>query len=343
MNTFELRLQEIQTIAGGGEIVGDSEFICRGVASLKAAKENELSFVKNERYIGEALDSRAGALIVPAKIAESHANQLIVDEPFLAFGHVLQQVAREKRRQQTGIHPTAVISNDVELGDDITIGAGVFIRENVQIGDRVVIYSNVTIGQRSVIGSDSILHPGVIVMEDVTLGSRVIVHGGTVLGVEGYGYIQHEGKHVKIPQVGSVIIGDDVEIGALTTIARAALDATIIARGTKIGDLVHVGHNCVVGEDVLLFPTVAISGSVHIGNKAIFAGRSGASDNLKIGDGAIMGATSVAFKDVAPGAVMWGDPARTKVQQMRIQTVLTGLPEMRKELRTIRKDLDRMK
>ena len=186
---------------------------------------------------------------------------------------------------------------------------------------------------------DCVLHPNVVIMEDVTLGDRVIIHGGTVIGADGFGYLQHKGEHIKIPQVGDINIGDDVEIGSLTTIDRAAIDTTNIGRGTKIGDLVHIGHNCDVGEDVLLLPTVAVSGSVRIGNRAVLAGRAGTSDNITIGEGAVLGGTCVAFKDVKPGAVMWGNPARDMKLQMRIEATVNHLPAMRKELSKIRKKL----
>jgi UDP-3-O-[3-hydroxymyristoyl] glucosamine N-acyltransferase len=339
MSKLQMTLEEIRALIGGGEIVGDPGFYCSSVASLDHAGPDQLSFVRDQRYFEVASRSQAGALLVPEQVKGMAAQQLVVEQPFVMFGIILQHIAREKRRQPGGIHPLAAVSESARLGHNVTIGAGAVISEKVQVGDRTVIYPNVYIGQRSLVGADCVLHPNVVIMEDVTLGERVIIHGGSIIGADGYGYLQQEGKHIKIPQVGAIEIGDDVEIGSLTTIDRAAIDKTAIGRGTKIGDLVHVGHNCQVGEDVLLLPTVAVSGSVSIGNRAVLAGRAGTSDNISIGEGAVLGGTCVAFKDVKPGAVMWGSPARDKTLQMRIEACLSSLPEMKRELRKLRKKL----
>jgi len=340
MSTLRLTLGEVRDLLGGGEIVGDAGFFCQSVASLGRAGQNQLSFVKDLSRMEEASASQAGAFLVPEALSGLHAHQLVVNQPFMAFGIILRHIAGEKRRQAGGVHPTAVVAEGAKLGTDVTIGAGAVIREETRIGDRAVIYANVYIGQRSVVGGDSVLHPNVVIMEDVTLGERVVVHGGTVIGTDGYGYIQNDGQHIKIPQVGAIDIGDDVEIGALATIDRATLDTTVIGRGTKIGDLVHVGHNCEVGEDVLLLPTVAVSGSVRIGDRALLAGRAGTADNITIGEGAVLGGTCVAFKDVEPGAFMWGNPARERMQEMRIQSALTALPTMKRELAKLRKKVE---
>jgi UDP-3-O-[3-hydroxymyristoyl] glucosamine N-acyltransferase len=341
MSTLSMTLQEVRDLIGEGEIVGEAGFRCRAVASLDRAEPDQLSFVRDERYVKQARRSRAGALLVPSTIEGSAAQQLVVDHPFPALLRILQHIAERKRRQPVAIDPRAVISEDVDLGTEVTVGAGAVIREAACLGDRCVIYPNVYVGQRSVIGPDTVIHPNVVVMEDVTVGARVVIHGGSVIGADGYGYLQHQGRQLKIPQVGAIEIGDDVEIGALVTVDRAALDTTIIGRGTKIGDFVHVAHNCVVGEDVLLLPTVAISGSARIGDRALLAGRAAVSDNVTIGEGAVLGGDCVTYKDVDPGAVMWGNPARKKGEQMRIQAALGSLPQMRRELRTLRQKLDR--
>jgi UDP-3-O-[3-hydroxymyristoyl] glucosamine N-acyltransferase len=341
MSKLQMTLEEVRDLIGGGEILGNPGFFCSSVASLDHARPDQLSFVKDSRYFDEARRSQAGALLVPERIKGTEAEQLVVEQPFMMFGMILQHIAREKRRQPGGIHANATVSDSARLGHDVTIGAGAVVREEAVIGDRAVIYPNVYIGQRSLVGADCVLYPNVIIMEDVTLGERVIIHGGTIIGADGYGYLQHEGKHIKIPQVGEIEVGDDVEIGALTTIDRAAIDTTEIGRGTKIGDLVHIGHNCEVGEDVLILPTVAVSGSVSIGNRAVLAGRAGTSDNISIGEGAVLGGTCVAFKDVKAGAVMWGNPAREKNLQMRIEACLSSLPDMKRELTKLRKRFEK--
>jgi len=337
MSQLRMTLAEIQAYVDEGEVVGSPDFFCRSVASLDKAGDDQLSFVKDRRYFDKARRTGAGALLVPERIEGFEGNQLVVSDSHRVFGQLLTKIATEKRRQPPGIHPGAHVDESAEIGSDVTIGGGAVVREGAMIGDRSVLYANTYVGQRSVIGADTVLYPNVLILEDVTIGDRVLIHGGTVVGSDGYGFVQHEGQHIKIPQVGAVVIGDDVEIGALTTIDRATLDQTVIGRGTKIGDLCHIAHNCQIGENVLVLPTVAISGSVTVGDGAIFAGRSGCADNLTIGEGAVLGGTSVAFKDVPAGAQMWGNPARDKMQEMRIQGVLRRLPEMQRELRAVKK------
>ena len=340
MPRLGMTLDAIRAIVGGGEIVGSPEFVCESVASLGRAGPDQLSFVKDQRYIDIARSSRAGALLVPVEIGDFQGNQLVVSDPYRSIGVLLIKIAEEQRRQPKGVHPRAEVHESAEIGTDVVIGAGAVVREDARIGDRSVVHANAYVGQRSTLGADTTLYPGVVVLEDVSVGDRVLIHGGTVIGSDGYGFMQHEGRHLKIPQVGGVVIGDDVEIGALTTIDRATLDETVIGRGTKIGDMCHIAHNCRIGEDVLILPTVAISGSVTVGDRVVFAGRSGCADNLTIGEGAVLGGTAVAFKDVPAAASMWGNPARDKTLEMRIQAALRRLPEMQRDLRAVKKKLD---
>jgi UDP-3-O-[3-hydroxymyristoyl] glucosamine N-acyltransferase len=336
MAKLEKTLVEIAEIAGGGSIVGESDFFCSRVAPLEEAEADELSFVRDRKSLADARKTRAGALVVAEELPDFGGQQLVVEDPFAAMIAVLQIVAIEKRRQPVGVDPLARIEEGVELGQDVIVGAGAVIRSGAKIGDRAVIHPQVHVGFRSVIGEESVIHPQVVIMEDVTIGRHVVVHGGTVIGCDGYGYVPAEGRQVKVPQVGEVVVGDDVEVGALVTIDRATIGATVIGRGTKIGDLVHVAHNCRIGEDVLLLPTAAVSGSVTVGDRAIFAGRAGCAGHLTIGEDARLGATSVAYKDVPPGAVLWGNPAKEKTHEMRVQLLLARLPEIYRELQSLK-------
>ena len=340
MPRLGMTLEQIREHIGEGEIIGAPGFVCESVASLDQAGGDQLSFVKDQRYAEQAKKSAAGALLVPARIDGLRCNQLVVVDPYRSFGVLLVKIAELARAQAEGVHPRAVVHETARIGEGAIVGAGAVVQEGASIGDRAVVYANAFIGQRSVIGADTTIYPNVVIREDVVVGDRVIIHCGTVIGSDGYGFVQHEGRHLKIPQVGGVEIGDDVEIGALATIDRATLDRTVIGRGTKIGDLCHIAHNCRIGEDVLLLPTVAVSGSVTIGDRAVLAGRSGTADNLTIGEGAVLGGTAVAFKDVPPGAQMWGNPAREMALEMRIQAVMRRLPEMQRDLRTVKKKLD---
>jgi UDP-3-O-[3-hydroxymyristoyl] glucosamine N-acyltransferase len=340
MPRLGMTLEQIRVLIGEGEIIGSPDFVCESVASLDQAGHDQLSFVKDQRFVDQAKSSNAGALLVPIRVEGLDCNQLVVGDPYRSFGVLLVKIAEEARAQPEGPHPRAVVHETARIGDGVIIGAGAVVQPEARVGDRSVIYANVYIGQRSVIGSDTTVYPNVVIREDVVIGDRVIVHCGTVIGSDGYGFVKHEGRHLKIPQVGGVLIGDDVEIGALTTIDRATLDRTVIGRGTKIGDLCHIAHNCRIGEDVLLLPTVAVSGSVTVGDRAVLAGRSGTADNLTIGEGAVLGGTAVAFKDVPPGAQMWGNPAREMALELRIQAALRRLPEMQRDLRAVKKRLD---
>ncbi len=336
---LEKTLEEVRDVLGVGEVVGDGGFVCRSVASLEKAGPDQLSFVRDPSYEVRARESSAGALVVPVAFEAVRSHQLVVPDAVAAFSRVLEWVANLKRPRRPGVHPTACVDPSARVGEEAVVGPGAIVAADAEIGDRSVLSANAFVGLRSKIGDDSVLHPNVVVMEDVTLGRRVVVHAGTVIGSDGYGYFQADGRHHKVPQVGEVIVGDDVEIGALATIDRATLDATEIGRGTKVGDLCHIAHNCRVGEDVLLFPTVSISGSVVVGDRAIFAGRAGCADNLKIGEDAVLGGTAVAFKDVPAGAALWGNPARDKTREMRIQALLGKLPEMRRDLRRLEKTM----
>ena len=340
MPDLDMTLSEVLELVGEGEILGDPAFRCRAVAMLDRAGPDELSFVKGRAYLERARDSSAGALLVPEAIDGYRGHQLLVGNPFRAFAMVLARIARRSRSHAPGIHPSATVDPSAVLGEGVRLGPGVVVREGAEVGAGSTLYANAYLGQRSRVGRDSTLYPNAVLLEDVRAGDRLVVHAGAVVGGEGYGFMQVDGRHLRVPQVGEIVIGDDVEIGALATIDRATIDRTTIGRGTKIGDLAHIAHNCTIGEDVLILPTVAISGSVTVGDRALLAGRAGTSDNIKIGEGAILGGTAVAFKDVPPGAQMWGNPAREKSLEIRIQAVLRRLPEMQRDLRRLKRLAD---
>ncbi|MDH3745613.1 MAG: UDP-3-O-(3-hydroxymyristoyl)glucosamine N-acyltransferase, partial [Acidobacteriota bacterium] len=214
MSRLEKTLQEVRKVIGSGDILGDPGFLCRSVASLENAGPEQLSFVRGRAHEEKARKSRAGALVVPIAVEGISAHQLVVEDAGAAFSRVLEVIAASRRRRVPGIEPTATVDPSAALGVDVAVGPGAVIGAETEIGDRCVVSANVHVGTRSKVGEDSVLHPNAVVMEDVTLGRRVVVHGGAVIGADGYGYSQTEGRHHKVPQVGEVVIGDDVEIGA---------------------------------------------------------------------------------------------------------------------------------
>lgn len=341
MAKLDMTLDQLRDVLGEGELFGDGDFRCRELAALDEAGPEDLSFVKGRKHLPAARASRAGALLVSERLEDLAAHQIVLADPFVALTRVLARIAVGKRRQDPGIHPTAVVHESAQLGAMVSVGAGAVVEREATLGDGTVVHANAYIGPCCVVGSECVIHPVAVLREDVTLGNRVVVRSGAVLGSEGYGFLMTDGAPVPIPQVGGVEVGDDVEIGALATVDSATFGRTRIGSGTKIGDMVHVGHNCRIGKNVMLLPLTAISGSVKIGDGVIFAGRSGAADNLEIGAGARIGATSVVFKNVPEGVELWGSPARGKLEAMRIEALLGKLPELARRVRDLGDRLDR--
>ena len=310
----------------GGRVVGDGARGVTGVASLENAGADDLCFVKDRKLAEAGRASKAGVLLTAEEIPGCTAVQVVVQDPFLAFVTILEDVARERSSPPTGISPDARIAADARVAKSVVIGAFAVIGDRVQIGEDTIVYPGTVIGADCMIGRDCILHANVTLYHRTVLGERVVVHSGTVIGADGFGYLQRGGRHVKIPQVGNVVIESDVEVGAHTTIDRAALDSTIIRRGVKIDDHVHVAHNCVVGEHSLLVGGSKMSGSSKLGKYVVLAGNVGVSDNLTLGDGAMIGAGSSLFSNVEPGARFFGMPARPFAEQARIQAILGKLP-----------------
>lgn len=335
MPDINMTLAEVRDLVGGGEIVGDESFVCRSVASLERATANSLAFVRDRRYADQAAASQAGALVVGERLPGVDAHLLIVDAPDVAFAKVLEGIVAARRPRQGGVHPAAVVDPTAKLAAEVSVGAGSVISAGAELGEGVEIGANAFVGARVRIDAGSRIFPGAVLMDDTLVGRNVLVLPGAVIGGDGYGFIPSAEGNVAVPQVGRVVLGDDVQIGSLATVDRATIDETVVGRGTKLGDFAHVGHNCVVGEDVLILPLAAIGGSSRVGNRVIFAARAACVDNVEIGDGARIGAGSSVFENVAPGATVWGSPARDKVLEMRIQALLGKLPEMWRALRRL--------
>ncbi|MHC4182372.1 MAG: UDP-3-O-(3-hydroxymyristoyl)glucosamine N-acyltransferase, partial [Planctomycetota bacterium] len=281
-----------------------------------------------EGFVNRILKTEASAVVVHRPIKETDKALIIVDNPFLAFIKLLKLVSDQKLSQPRIIHQTAIVAKNTSLGNDISIGANVVIDENTKIGNNVTIYPNVFIGKNCEIGNCTTIFPNVTIREEVAIGKQVIIHSGTSIGDDGFGYLQIEGKHVKIPQVGTVEIGDDVEIGSNVTIARAALDKTIISNGVKIDNHSHIAHNVFIGEDTMLIAYAKIAGGTKVGKNVMIAEDVGITDHAVIGDNCIIGGGSKVYKSLKPGSVVWGSPAKPITLEKRIQVIIKKLPDI---------------
>lgn len=278
--------------------------------------------------------SRASALIVNPDSKTKIKPIIVTEDPRLAFSKVLALFAPE-RRLPVGVHPAAQVGNNLRLGRRVAIGAGAFVGDNVILGDDVVIHPQAYIGHEATIGEGSEIYPQAYIGDRVSLGRRVVIHPGATIGSDGFGYLQTEEGHRKIPQIGTVVIEDDVEIGANVTIDRATVAATRIGRGTKIDDQVHVGHNCEIGAHCLLCGQTGISGSTTLGNWVVLAGQVGVNDHITICDGAIIGGKSSVWGNITEPGLYSGNPARPHKAACRIAAAQKRLPEIIRRLKEL--------
>ena len=308
-----------------GRVVGDGALLVRGVCGIKEAKAGDLTFLANPKYISQAALTQASAIIVGPDVLVKGKTVIQTANPSLAFSRVVAMIKEDLTPRIQGVHPSAVIHPSVVLGEGVGVGPYVVMERGVRIGAGTVICAGVYIGQKSTVGENCLIYPHVTIREDVTLGSRVIIHSGTVIGSDGFGYLTLEGVHVKIPQMGTVVIEDDVEIGACVTIDRARFDKTFIGRGTKIDNLVQIAHNVRIGENCFIIALAGIAGSAAIGHNAVIAGQVGVAGHVQVGDGAMVAAQSGITKDVLPGMKMFGTPALEYKQAVREMGLVSRL------------------
>lgn len=308
-----------------------------GPATLREATARELSFLGNPRYRSELATTRAAAVLVSPAERRERADLVFLRcaDPNVAFTRVVQSFATPPVRPAIGVHPSAVVDPSAELGERVSIGAHAVIGAGARIGAHSTVHAQVSIGAGARVGENCELHPGVVLYERVELGSRVIVHAGSVLGSDGFGYEPARDGWRKIPQCGTVIVDDDVEIGANVCIDRARFGATRIGRGVKIDNLVHLAHNVVIGDGALIIAQVGIAGSTRIGPRAVLAGQAGLNGHIEIGERARVGAQAGVFGDVPAGADYVGWPARPRMAVMRQHALIERLPEIHARLREL--------
>jgi UDP-3-O-[3-hydroxymyristoyl] glucosamine N-acyltransferase len=325
----------------GADLVGDGKLKICGVRPLDTAKAEHLSFLHNSKYVEEARSSEAGAILVADPETLPGRNLLVYPEPYLALARALE-VFYPVVRPEPGVHPSAVVADGVSVGEGASIGPLASVAEGTMVGERSVVGAGCVLGRGVEIGTDCILHPRVVVEDKCRIGDRCIVHSGTVIGSDGFGFATVEGTHHKVPQVGVVVLEDDVELGSNVCVDRAALGETRIGRGTKVDNLVQIAHNVEIGEHCLLVAQVGISGSTQIGHHTVFAGQSGCSGHLKIGSGVVLVARAAAFKDVPDGATMAGAPARPHREWLKANANVQRLGGLRAKVKQLEERLAKL-
>ena len=333
-------LQDLVEELGGSLVQGDPEWMVDGVNSCEKAGAFDVAFADSDSAVAGALKSNAGVVVLkPGAAAEYPHGKCIIesDQPRLWFAKAAHLV--KKSTHVAGIAHSAVLAQDAKVDQGVLVGACAVIGTHVRIGDGTIIGAGAVIGENVTIGMHCHIYPRVVIYPGATLGDRVVVHAGAVLGGDGFGFVRDSasGAYTQFPQQGTLVIEDDVEIGANSTIDRGALEETRIRRGTKIDNLVHVGHNCDIGEDVILVALTGISGSSTVGKGAVLAGQVGIGDHVHVGPGVILGGQAGVFsgKTVTnegqrPGTVMFGTPARPLRQVLREQAVLAKLTKARR-------------
>jgi len=320
----------------GGHVVGDASLEIRRVAPIDEAREGDLTFISNPKYVAKLETTQASAVIAAPGVQTERLSLVVCGNPYLAFARAVEFL-HVSRSAPLGVMDGAHVHPEATLGDGVTIHPGCVVSAGARVGDGTVLHPGVILYSDAEVGNNCLLHANVIVREGCRLGDRVIVQPGAVIGSDGFGYASDGDRYVKIPQVGIVEIGDDVEIGAASCVDRAALGVTRIGRGTKIDNLVQIGHNVVIGEDTILVSQVGIAGSTTIGNHCTFGGQGAAAGHLRIGNNVTIAARGAAAGDIPDGQIMSGAPAMPHKDWLKASMVFPRIPDMRRELQQLRK------
>jgi UDP-3-O-[3-hydroxymyristoyl] glucosamine N-acyltransferase len=320
----------------GATAYGDTQRDITGIAGLDIAGPTDLTFADGARALEQAIRSQAGCILVPVGASLPDRTTIPVAQPKLALIRAVEAILPAPR-MEPGIHPSAVIAASARLAEDVTVGPHVVIGEEVTIGARTALEAGVVIGRKVEIGADAVLHANVHIYPGARIGNRVVIHAGSVIGADGFGYVFAEGRHVKFPQLGGVLIEDDVEIGSNSTIDRGALGLTVIGQGTKIDNLVQVAHNVRIGRHCAISAQTGIAGSSVIGDYVVLAGQVGISDKVRIEDRVIIGAQSgiPTGKLVRAGSMLLGTPARSLASFKKIYAQWVNLPNLGKKVQEL--------
>ena len=325
----------------GATLEGDGARLVVGPASLAEATIDEVSFLSNPRYTGELEETSAGAVVVARSVTPRRDDLTLLrcENPSRAFSRVIEEFRPALGECEPGVHPTAIVEPDVSIGDGVSIGAGVFVGRETTLADKVVLHTGAIVGATCKLGPRTVVHAGCVLYPGTEVGADCLLHAGAVLGSDGFGFDPVPDGWQKVPQCGSVLVEDDVEIGANCTVDRGRFGSTQILRGSKLDNLVHVAHNVVVGPDALLVAQVGIAGSSRVGRRAILAGQVGVAGHVSIGDGAQVGGAASVFRDLEGGGEYWGTPAINKRLAVRSAAWFTRLPELAKRVKQLEKRL----
>ena len=319
----------------GGTVVGDENREISDVKGLAEAGSDDISFAV-EPYTEYLPQVHAGAVITEKEYPAGNNTLVLVENPRLAFSKLLE-LFHPRQSVEQGIHSTAVVDESAKIGENTAVMAYSVIGKNVRIGAGSVVYPYVFIGDNVTIGANAAIYPGAVIMENTVMGDNAVIRAHAVIGGEGFGFATKDGKHTRIPQIGNVTIGDDVEIGACTTIDNGTLGSTKVGRGTKIDNLVHLGHNVEIGEDCFVIAQTGIAGSTKVGNHVTFAGQTGCTGHITIGDNVPFAGKSGIVGNVASNTINAGFPARPHIEWSRTQVYIKKLPDLAKTVKALEK------
>jgi len=327
-------LKEIAHLVNG-ELVGDPSVAITGISGIKEAKEGDITFLANSKYASLVETTKAAAIITSRDPVETSKPLIKTDNPSIAFTKVVSLAASSGIKHPSGIHPAAIISSNARIAKDVAVGACAVVEDGVEIGEGSIIYSGCYLGCRAKVGRKCLIYPNVSIREQTEIGDRVIIHSGTVIGSDGFGFAMVGGVQEKIPQIGTVLIEDNVEIGANVTIDRARFDKTIIGKGTKVDNLVQIAHNVVTGENCVIVAQAGVSGSTTLGKGVILAGQAGIVGHIRIGDKAIVAAQAGVTKSIPAGVKVSGYPAKSHETALRVNACVQRLPELYKKIKEL--------
>ena len=335
-----MKVEELAELVGGRVVNAGGTQILR-IGNLYQATQDEVAYVESEKFLSGASESKGGCLIVTPGVGSELQDRTLIEvgNPKLAFALIGAKLHPPVRREAE-IHATAVVAQSADVALTAYIGPNVQIGENASVGAYTRIEAGVVVGVNVTVGADCVLHPNVVLYDNVWIGDRVILHAAVCIGADGFGYVRHDHGYHKFPQIGTVVIEHDVELGGHTCVDRAALGRTRIGRGTKLDNMVHVGHNCDIGENVVIAAQTGISGSVVIEDDAIIGGQVGFGDHTRVQKGAVIGSKAgiLPGKVVRPG-VWWGIPVQPLDQYKRVNAFFNRLPEMHAELKRLAQEI----